>query len=324
MLWNKVTNRGYSIPSPVDFSWMFSVFCLSYHHDPAGQEGTMASWIFDVAEANFQREVLERSREVPVVVDFWAEWCPPCRMLGPLLENLVQERKGEVLLAKVNIDEAQNVAAQFGINSIPTVIGFKDGRAVVDFMGFLPEHQLREFLDRLVPSEADRLAKQARAQEQANPAEAETLYRQALKADYRHETALLGLVRLLIAQGKDAEAKDYLENAAFGEELAEEADRLKAILEVRSLARPFGSEADARRRLEADPKNPLALYELGCVVATAGDYNRALDLLLKAGERDQRLASAQVREAMVKIFLIVGVRSPLADEYRDKLTALLY
>src|SRR6516165_8549229 len=144
-----------------------------------------STWISDVAEADFQRAVIERSRQVPVVVDFWAEWCPPCRMLGPLLENLVQERKGEVLLAKVNIDEAQNVAAQFGINSIPTVIGFKDGRAVVDFMGFLPEHQLREFLDRLVPSEADRLAKQARAQEQANPAEAETLYRQALKADYR-------------------------------------------------------------------------------------------------------------------------------------------
>ena len=284
----------------------------------------MSSWIFDVGEASFQSEVLTRSREVPVVVDFWAEWCPPCKMLGPVLERLIQERKGEVLLAKVNIDEAQNLAAQFGINSIPTVIGFKDGRPALDFLGYLPEHQINEFLDRLVPSEADRLARRAQSLEQTNPAEAEKLYRQALKSDYRHESALLGLVRLLIAQGQDAEAKDYLDNAAFGDELAEEADRLKAILEVRSLARPFGSEADARRRLQADPKNPLALYELGCVVAAAGDHRQALELLLKAGEGDQRLATTQVREAMVKIFLIIGVRSELADEYRNKLTALLY
>src|SRR5262249_22764011 len=144
------------------------------------------------------------------------------------------------------------------------------------------------------------------------------------KADYRHEAAILGQARLLIAQGKDSEAKDDLDNAAFGEETAEEADRLKAILDVRALARPFGSEADARRRLQADVKNPLALYELGCVVAAAGDYAKALELLLEAGQRDARLASTQVREAMVKIFLIVGVRSPLADGYRDKLSALLY
>ncbi len=268
-----------------------------------------ATWIMNVGEADFQREVIERSREIPIVVDFWAEWCPPCRMLGPVLESLVQERAGAVLLAKVNIDNAQGLADQFGISSIPS---------------FLPEHQIREFLDRLVPSQADRLAKEAQAQEKTNPGEAEQLYRQALKADYRHEEAILGLVRLLIARDQDAEARDYLDNAAFGEELAEEAERLKALLDVRALARPFGSEADARRRLEADPNNPLAMYELGCVVAAAGDYPQALELLLSAGQRDPRLASSQVREAMVKIFLIVGVRNPLADEYRAKLTALLY
>src|SRR5262249_39171426 len=117
---------------------------------------------------------------------------------------------------------------------------------------------------------------------------------------------------------------DYLDNAAFGEETAEEADRLKAILDVRALARAFGSEADARRRRQADPKNPLALYEVSCVVAAPGDYAKALDLLLEAGQCDARLAATRVREAMVKIFLIVGVRSPLADEYRNKLSALLY
>lgn len=283
-----------------------------------------STWISDVAEADFQRAVIERSRQVPVVVDFWAEWCPPCRMLGPLLERLVQERKGEILLAKVNIDEAQGLAAQFGISSIPTVVGFKGGQAVADFLGFLPEHQIKEFLDGLVPSQADRLAQQAKGLEQSKPPQAEELFRQALKADYRHEAAILGLARLLIAQDKDAEARDCLDNAAFGDDMAEEADRLKAILDIRALARPFGSEADARRRMQADPKNPLALYELGCVVAAAGDYSKALELLLDAGQCDARLAATQVREAMVKIFLIVGVRSPLADEYRNRLSALLY
>src|SRR5262249_22037566 len=150
-------------------------------------------------------------------------------------------------------------------------------QAVADFLGFLPEHQIREFLDGLVPSQADRLAQQAKGLEQSNPADAEELFRQALKADYRHEAGILGLDRLLIAQGKDSEAMDYLDTAAFGEERAEEAARLKAILDVRALARPFGSEADARRRRQADPKNPLALFELGCVVAAGGDYAKALE-----------------------------------------------
>jgi putative thioredoxin len=285
---------------------------------------TDSTWIMNVTEENFQSQVIDRSRQVPVVVDCWAEWCAPCRMLGPVLEGLIQERAGEVLLAKVNIDEAQDLAGRLGISSIPTVIAFMDGRAVDEFLGFLPEHQIREFLDRLVPSAADRLVQQALDQEKTKPAQAEQLYRQAFKADYRHEAAILGLCRLLIARGQDAEARDYLDNAAFGEETAEEADRLKAILDIRALACPFGSEADVRRRLEADPKNPLALYELGCLLAAAGEYPKALELLLEAGQRDARLASTQVREDMVKIFLIVGVRSPLADEYRDKLTALLY
>jgi putative thioredoxin len=284
----------------------------------------MTSWIVDVPEADFQRAVIERSREIPVVVDFWSERCPPCRMLAPVLEGLIEERSGEVLLAKVNIDEAPELAGQLGISSIPLVVAFKGGQAVDEFLGFMPEHQIREFLDRLVPSQADRLAQQGREREQSDPAEAEQLYRQALKADYRHEKTILGLARLLIARDQDAEARDYLENAAFGDELAEEADRLKAHLVIRTLARPLGTEADARRRLQTDPKNPLAIFELGCVIAAAGDYPQALELLLKAGQGDPRLASTQVREAMVKIFLIVGVRSPLADAYRDKLTALLY
>jgi putative thioredoxin len=281
------------------------------------------AWIFDVDEADFERAVIERSRERPVVVDFWASWCGPCRMLGPVLEKLVEERAGEILLAKVNIDNAQNLALAYGIEAIPAVKAFRDGRPVLEFLGVLPEAQLREFLDRVSPTEADRLAQQAAAVEATNATEAERLYRSALERDRDHGVALLGLARLLIARGQDAEANDLLGRIHGGEHAAE-AERLQAILALRERARAFGDEAAARRRIAAEPENAQARYELGCILAAKGAYDEALAMLLSAAERDRKLAAAQVRETMVQVFHIIGVRSQLADEYRDKLARLLY
>jgi putative thioredoxin len=281
-------------------------------------------WVRDVRETDFEREVLERSKEQPVVVDFWAPWCSPCRLLAPLLERLVGERNGEVLLAKVNVDEAQGLAAEFGISSIPAVKAFRDGRVVREFEGLLPEAYLRAFFDEIVPGEADRLMNQARAQEGTKPAEAERLYRQALDRDRNNEAVRLGLARVLLAQDKTDEIADLLEPVSSEGELGAEAERLKAQVYFRRLARDFGDEEAARRRLEASPDNAPAQYELGCLLARKGDYAGALPLLLSAGERDPKFAATKVREAMVNIFYALGSDHPLANEYRMKLTRLLY
>jgi len=283
-----------------------------------------SGWVFQVEQADFEQQVLERSHEHAVIVDFWAPWCGPCLMLGPVLERLVDERKGEVLLAKVDIDRSQDLAAQFGISAIPAVIAFRNGKPILDFVGVLPEDQLRAFLDRLVPSEADRLAQRAAPLEAIKPAEAESLYRQALKLDDHNEAALAGLARLLLAKGAEDEATELVARINPGGEQAAEAERLAVMVSLRQLARGFGDEATARRRLEADPGNAQLRYELGCVLAGAGRYPEALDLLLSAAEADRKLGAAQVREAMVKIFQIIGMRSDMADQYRDRLTRVLY
>jgi putative thioredoxin len=283
-----------------------------------------SAWVFDVEQADFDRQVLDRSRERPVVVDFWAPWCGPCRLLGPLLEKLVEERKGEVLLAKVDIDRAQDLAAQYGIDAIPAVIAFRNGKPVLDFVGVLPEAQLRTFLDQLVPSEADHLARQAAALEEKQPAEAEALYRRALKLDDRNQAALVGLVRVLLAKGDENEAAELMAQVSPGGEQAAEVERLAGVVSLRQLAGAFGDEASVRRRQQADPANARLRYELGSILAAAGRYPEALDLLLSAAEADRKLGAADVREAMVKIFQVIGTRSELADQYRDRLTRVLY
>jgi putative thioredoxin len=283
-----------------------------------------APLIFDVQPGDFERAVIQRSHEKLVVVDFWAPWCGPCRMLGPMLERLVAERKGAILLAKVNIDEAQNLAIQFGVSSIPLVMAFRRGQVVREFLGLLPEPQVRQFLDEISPTPADNLAADARALEASDPDEAEGLYRRALAADRRNEEAAVGLARLLIARGQADEARPLLSEVVTTGPLEQEVERLTGILKLHELARGLGDEAAARKRLETDPKNARLLYELGCIVAAAGRYEEALQVLLSAAERDPGLASSKVREAMVQIFQIVGPQSPLANDYRNRLATLLY
>jgi putative thioredoxin len=283
-----------------------------------------ATWVVDVGDADFESAVLQRSRQVPVVVDFWAPWCGPCRTLGPVLERLIGQRGGEVVLARVNVDEAQNLAALYRVESIPLVIAFRDGQPVDAFVGVRSEPELVQFLDRLRPSEAEKLLGEAAALENAKPEEAERLYRRILEQDRTQDAARLGLARLLMARGQDDEAAELLAEAGTVGETGAEAEHLSGILNLKRLARPFGDEAAARQRVTKEPRNAAALYELGCVLAAAGRYEEALQTLLSAAERDPKLGASKVREAMVQIFNVIGQRSALADDYRSRLATLLY
>jgi putative thioredoxin len=278
-------------------------------------------WVRDVGEADFQAAVLDRSREVPVVVDFWAPWCGPCRALGPLLERLVEEAGGRVELAKVNTDDAPNLSGEFGVSGIPAVFALRDGEVVDQFTGLLPEPALREFLDRLMPSAADQRVGELAGLEAADPAAAERGYRALLASDPAHEAGRVGLARVLLATpGREAEAADLLRPVEGGKH-APEADRLRAVVALR--ADP--PDLAATRQAVADaPGSAEARVALGRALAARGEYGPALDALLEAAELDKPIARGPVRQTMLAIFQVIGVRSGTADSYRARLQSLLY
>jgi putative thioredoxin len=240
--------------------------------------------VHDVTEASFQQDVLDRSHEVPVVVDFWAEWCGPCRQLGPALEAEASRREGEIDLAKIDVDTNQSLAGSFGVQGIPAVKAFKDGKVAAEFTGAIPPAQVAAFFDGLVPSEADRLA----------GADDEDSLRRALEIDPKQSAAAIKLGRLLV--GRD------------------DADEARGLLE------PF--EADftasgllARLELTGDEEVSPAF-----AAWDDGDHERALDLLqdaLAASEDAER--TDLLRRVMVAIFTELGPASDLAREHRRRL-----
>ena len=286
------------------------------------------NWIIDADEANFEDEVLARSQETVVLVDFWAEWCGPCKQLAPLLHKTAKEKEGGFVLAKVNIDENQQLATYFRIESIPTVLAFQGGRPVNGFQGLVGPEELEEFLGSLgvttggVPK-ADPYA-DALALEETEPAKAEAFYRTVLTENAEDGKALVGLARIQAAAGKDAEAVETLAPLGDTGEHGAEVVKIRRMIEMRANAANAGDETDLRKKIAAEPENPQLRLELGNLLATRADYKPAMDELLVAAELDRELGRGAVRELMVKIFEIIGVRSDMADEYRDKLRGLLY
>jgi len=249
----------------------------------------------DVGEADFQQKVVERSRAVPVVVDFWAEWCGPCRVLGPALEQAVAKRGGKVELAKVDVDANQRLAATFGVQGIPAVKGFRDGEVVAEFVGAQPPPAIEDFLNQLVPSEAEGLV---------DSGDEESL-RRAVELDPGHAPAAIGLARILLERGEPDAALELLGN--FSTDFL--ADGLAARAEL------------AKEAAAQDGRGPL---DEAFTAWDDGEIEGALELLQReladAGDSGRR---DQLRRVMVAIFTELGAAHPLAREHRRRLAAAL-
>jgi putative thioredoxin len=280
---------------------------------------SQSQWVIDVGDRDFETAVLERSKAVPVVVDFWAPWCGPCRTLGPLLERLADEHAGAFILAKVNVDEAPAVAQAFGIQSIPAVKAFRDGVVVGEFVGAQLEPTVRKLLELALPTAADRLVADAA---ELPPADAEARLREALELEPRHAGALLALARALAARGETAAALKLLDLVSPPSPLLADAERLAA--ELRTRGNGAGDERALRARIEADPDDLRARLELGRTLAALGRHEEALGELLGVVQRDRSFADDAARKAMVDLFAVLGSDHPLTDRFRGELAKALF
>jgi len=282
----------------------------------------MPAHVIDVSSAAFEREVLEASKQVPVVVDFWAPWCGPCRALGPVLEKLAATYGGRFRLAKINSDESQDLAAAFGVRSIPTVIGFRDGRPVAQFLGAVPESQARAFIDQLLPSPSQiEQARAARLRAAGDPAAAAEALRKALDLDAANDAARLDLAEILIELRRPAEAEPLLD--AVRPDVDLEA-RVAALRAAAAFARSGADESGLRQKLAADPADHDARLALAGAYAGKKRYREALDELLEIVRRQRDWKDGAARKQALNIFNLAGDQPELVSEYRRKLASALY
>ena len=286
---------------------------------------TPGSWVIEATAENFEKEVIERSSQVPVVVDFWAAWCAPCRMLGPLLEELAGEYGGRFLLAKVDTEREPELALQFGVRSIPAVFGLRDGKAVDGFIGVHSESVIRNWLDRLMPTEAERLVALAAQLEATDLDDAEAKYGAALSLEPGLIPAQIGLARVALEQGRleDAQARiAAMERQGF---LEPEAEKVKAELVLRLHAQQAGGGGvqAARAALAEKPGDPELKLQLAEALAAAGQYADALALCLELVEQHRKVAGERARQTMVAIFQLFPPSSPLVTEYQRQLSMAL-
>lgn len=269
--------------------------------------------IVDVDEATFNAEVIERSREVPVVVDFWADWCGPCRTLGPMLEAGVAARDGNVVLAKVDVDRNQRLAQSFRVQGIPQVIAFRDGRVAAQFTGVIPQPQLDAFLDDLLPSDADRAAARARV---LDGEAAEVELRRALELDPDHREAAIGLADLLAERDPD-EALRLV--APHRPDPAAEAIATRVDL----AANGHGDIDTLRDRLAAGEADGATLLELGRGLAARGDHGEAIERLLEAIELGGETREP-AREQLIALFGMLGDDDERVRSARPRLARALF
>jgi len=288
--------------------------------------------IKDTTTANFTRDVLEASRQQPVLVDFWAPWCGPCKQLQPIIEKVVRESAGRVKLVKLNIDDHPSIPGQLGIQSIPAVVAFVDGRPADGFMGAVPESQVRQFIDKIAgPAGADE-----KAEIEALLAEAKTLfdagdldgaanlYSMLLQADPDNAAALAGIVECMIAVGQPENARQALselpEAVAADPAIVAVVKKLDQIEEARKLGDPAALE----QALALDPDDHAARLNLAKIRNVEGDRQAAADHLLLIMKRDRTFDDDGARRELLQFFDVWGPKDPATMAARRKLSAILF
>jgi putative thioredoxin len=286
--------------------------------------------IKDSSARTFSQDVIVASREVPVIVDFWAPWCGPCKQLGPLLEKVVQQAGGKVKLVKVNIDENPQIAQQLRIQSIPAVFAFVKGQPVDGFVGALPESQIRQFVQRLTgdsgPSEIDQaieMAKQALAEGQLDRAVG--IFGQILRIEPQNGKALAGLAQAYVKNGDLKQARQTLEMVGPDYRNDAEVASARAALDLAEQAgAKAGETAALRAKVAQDPGDMQARLDLAVALAASGGREEAVELLLDMVQRNRAWNDEAARKQLVKLFEAFGPTDPLTVSSRRRLSSILF
>jgi putative thioredoxin len=281
-------------------------------------------WIIDGTEENFDKDVVARSQELPVIVDFWATWCAPCRELGPVLERLATENPGQFLLVKVDVDQQARLAQAFGVQSIPAVFALRNGQLVDQFAGVLPEDQVRQWVGRFQPSPAELLVKEARALEQEDVSAAEAKYREAIGLSPKDDGTRIELARMLLKQHRNADSREIIKKLESRGFLEPEAENIKAELDLREAAAEAGGVGECRAALAARPDDPQLKLKLAEALGAAQQYPEALELCLTVVQSTTGALRNEARTTMVNLFQVLGPEAELTRTFRRRLATALY
>jgi putative thioredoxin len=294
-----------------------------------GMTATAGSAVFETTTQGFVKDVIEESKHQPVLVDFWAPWCGPCKQLTPILEKAVKAAKGKVKLAKMNIDEHPAIPGQMGIQSIPAVIAFANGQPVDGFMGALPESQVIAFLERVTKSkigaeDQDMLKAADAALAAGRPADAADIYAKVLAQDSGNIPALAGLARCYVATDNIEQAKKTLALVPEAKRNDAAVAAARAALELAEQAKAVGPVDELQRKVAANSLDHQARFDLAAALNAAGKRAEALDHLIEIVKRDRKWNEDGARKQLVQFFDAWGPTDPATVDGRKRLSSILF